>query len=393
MKIIHTGDWHIGKIVNEFSMIEDQRFYLDRVLELLEKERPDVFIIAGDIYDRSVPPAEAVELLDDVLSKIILELEIPVLAISGNHDSPERLSFGSRLLTNKGLYIEGMFNKEVKKVTLKDKDGNVNFYLLPYVDPARVRLAFKDDTIKTYNDAMKVLVKEIESTMKKDERNVLITHGYITFNFEDKESKGNLEVSDSERPLSIGGTDLIDAEVLNSFNYVALGHLHGPQKVGSDKIRYSGSLLKYSVSEWKQQKTIPIIELNKDGEVFVELRRLPVLRELRVIENNLDYIINRENHKGTNLDDYVFINLTDDGEVIDAISKIRAVFPNVMGLKMVNSSVKYDESKTSASENFREKTVDKLFSEFYFSIKGKEMDEERNKVIVNIIEESEGGRA
>lgn len=392
MKIIHTGDWHIGKIVNEFSMIEDQKFYLDRLIELLEEEKPDVFIIAGDIYDRSVPPAEAVELLDNVLSKIILELNIPVLAIAGNHDSPERLSFGSKLLKDKGLYIEGMFNKKIKKVTIKDEFGNVNFYLLPYVDPAKVRLAYKIDNIRTYDDAMKFLIGEIEKDINKDERNVLITHGYVTFNMEDKENKGDLELSDSERPLSIGGTDLIDGRNFDLFNYVALGHLHGPQKVGGNRIRYSGSLLKYSISECRQKKSIPIIELNKDGDVEVELREIQTLRDMRVIEGPLDRLVNRDTHIGDNLNDYVFVNLTDEGEVIDAISKLRAVFPNVMGLKMVNASVRDSESRTSASGNFREKTMTELFSDFYLSIKGKSMDEERVEVFNNILDASGRGK-
>ena len=387
MKIIHTGDWHIGKIVNEFSMIEDQKFYLDRLIELLEEERADAFIIAGDIYDRSVPPAEAVELLDNVLSKIILELNIPVLAISGNHDSPERLSFGSKLLKDKGLYIEGTFKKEIRKVTIKDEFGNVNFYLLPFVDPAKVRLIYKNDEIRTYDDAMKFLVNELEKDINKDERNVLITHGYVTFNMEDKENKGDLELSDSERPLSIGGTDLIDGRNFDLFNYVALGHLHRPQKVGGNRIRYSGSLLKYSVSECEQNKSIPIITLDENGEVEVELRKLQVLRDMRVVEGPLEKLIDRDTHKGENLNDYIFANLTDEGEVIDAISKLRAVFPNVMGLKMVNSREKNVDSKTSAGNNFRDKSESELFTDFYLSIKGKEMDQERIEVLNKVLEE------
>lgn len=393
MKIIHTGDWHIGKIVNEFSMIEDQKFYLDRLIELLEEEKPDAFIIAGDIYDRSVPPAEAVELLDNVLNKIILELNIPVLAISGNHDSPERLSFGSKLLKDKGLHIEGIFNKEIKRVTIKDEFGNVNFYLLPYVDPAKVRLVYKNNEIRTYDDAMKFLVNELEKDMSKEDRNILITHGYVTFSMDAKDSKGDLELSDSERPLSIGGTDLIDGRNFDLFNYVALGHLHGPQKVGGDRIRYSGSLLKYSISECRQKKSIAIIDLKEDGDVEVELRELPVLRDMRVIEGPLDKLIDRDTHIGDNLEDYVFVNLTDEGEIIDAISKLRAVFPNVMGLKMVNSITKEIDSKTSASGNFREKGMSELFSDFYLSIKGKSMDEDRIDVFNKILEESQRGKA
>lgn len=387
MKIIHTGDWHIGKIVNEFSMLEDQRFLLGKLVELLEEEKPDAFIIAGDIYDRSVPPAEAVGLLDDILSKIVLELNIPVLAISGNHDSAERLSFGSKLLRNKGLYISGLFNKNIERVTLKDEYGNVNFYLIPYVDPAELRLIYNDETIRTHNDGMKFLIKEIEKDLNKEERNILITHGYVTFYSEDKDSRGRLETLPSERPLSIGGTDLIDANSLDIFNYVALGHLHGPQKVGSNRIRYSGSLLKYSVDEWRQRKSTPIINLDNEGNVDVELKELKPLRELRVIRGPLEEVTNREIQKGTDLNDYVFVELTDEGEVLDAISKIRAVFPNVMGLKMVNMENNSSNSKTAASSNFREKSMDELFKEFYASIKGKEMDELREEQLNIILSE------
>lgn len=390
MKIVHTGDWHIGKVVNEFSMIEDQRFYLDRIIDLLKEEKADVFIIAGDIYDRSVPPAEAVELLDNTLNKIILELNIPVLAISGNHDSPERLSFGNKLLVDKGLYIEGIFKKEIKKITLKDEHGNVNFYLLPYVDPAKIRLAFSNDEIKTYDDGMNFLMNNLRNKINEKERNVLITHGYVTYCSEDNDD-GLLQVCDSERPLSMGGTELIDSKCFEFFNYVALGHLHAPQKVGSDKVRYSGSLLKYSVSEWKQKKSVSVIDLNGDGQVRVQLKELPVIRDLRVIRGPLEELLKRENHQGTNLEDYIFVELTDEGEILDAISKIRSVFPNVMGLKMINLVGGDMESKTAASGNFREKSMEELFDEFYINLKGKPMDEDRVKEISRLLREVEGG--
>ena len=190
MKIVHTGDWHIGKIVNEYSMIEEQKYYLDKLVELLREKEAEALIISGDIYDRSVPPAEAVELLDTILSKIILELKIPVLAIGGNHDSAERLSFGNKLLRDKGLYIEGNFNGEVKKVTLKDNDGSVNFYLLPYIDPAQARILYENPEIKTHDDMMREIVSRIYESLDIDERNILIAHGYVSYSYEDKEHRG-----------------------------------------------------------------------------------------------------------------------------------------------------------------------------------------------------------
>lgn len=387
MKIVHTGDWHIGKIVNEFSMIEDQRYYLDRLVENLRESKAEALIIAGDIYDRSVPPAEAVELLDNVLSTIILELNIPVLAIAGNHDSAERLSFGNKLLKDRGLYIEGSFNGEVKKITIKDDDGNVNFYLLPYVDPAQARVIYNNPKIKTHNDMMKEIILKINENLDESERNILITHGYIGSSYEDK---GGLETSDSERPLSIGGTDLIDSSLFEVFDYVALGHIHKPQKVGSNKIRYSGSLLKYSVSEWNQKKSIPMVEIDKNKNLSVDLIEINPLRDLRIIRGPLDELINRENHIDTNLNDYVFAELTDEGEILDAIYKLRAVFPNVMGIKMVNANLSNENTKTSAGENFREKSLDELFDEFYFNLKGKDMDEVRKNEIIKILEEVGG---
>lgn len=387
MKIIHTGDWHIGKIVNEYSMLEDQRYFLDKFIELLEEEKPDVLLIAGDIYDRSVPSAEGVELLDDVLSRIVLELKIPVLAISGNHDSGERLSFGNRMLRNKGLYIEGMYKKDTCKVTLKDEYGNVNFYLVPYVEPAVLRKIYEDDQIRTYDDGMKVIINEIEKNMNKNERNVIVTHGYVTYHCEDKENQGGLETLPSERPLSIGGTDLINAGNFDSFNYVALGHLHGPQKVGSDRIRYSGSLLKYSVDEYRQNKSIPIISMNEDGSVEVELKSIKPLRDVRKIRGPLSELIDRNTHKGEDLNDYVFAELTDEGEVLDAVSKLRAVFPNIMGMKRIAVNETEAESSTAAKGNFREKSVRELFDEFYSSIMNREMDEEREAVIDSVIKD------
>ena len=392
MKIVHTGDWHIGKIVNEYSMIEEQKYYLDKLVELLREKEAEALIISGDIYDRSVPPAEAVELLDTILSKIILELKIPVLAIGGNHDSAERLSFGNKLLRDKGLYIEGNFNGEVKKVTLKDNYGSVNFYLLPYIDPAQARILYENPEIKTHDDMMREIVSRIYENLDIDERNILIAHGYVSYSYEDKEHRGGLEVCDSERPLSIGGTDIVDGSIFEKFDYVALGHIHGPQKVGSNKIRYSGSLLKYSISEWKQKKSIPVIDINKDKNLKVELIEIKPLRDLRVIRGPIDELLNRENHQGTNLNDYVFAEITDEGEILDAISKLRAVFPNIMGLRMVNTSLGIENSKTSAGDNFREKSLDELFGEFYIDLKGKEMDEARNSEVIKILEELERGK-
>ena len=246
MKIIHTGDWHIGKIVNEFSMIDDQRYILNELIKLINFEKPDVLIIAGDIYDRSIPPVEAVDLLNEVFSKILIDNKVKIVAISGNHDSGERVSFVSKILEKEGLYIQGIIEDEIKNITISDDEGNVNFYMIPYVDPVILRRKFNNPEIRDHNDAMKAVISRIKPSLNESERNIVVTHGYVTYKRNDVIDKdgenlyelAELEVSDSERPLSIGGTDLIDSDNFNCFDYVALGHLHGRQKVGREEIRY-----------------------------------------------------------------------------------------------------------------------------------------------------------
>lgn len=398
MKIIHTGDWHIGKIVNEFSMIEDQRFILEQLVKVIEEERPQALVIAGDLYDRSIPPVEAVELLDEVFSKILLEVKVPVLAIAGNHDSAERLSFASRILTNNGLHIAGVIDKETKKVSLKDDFGLVNFYLVPYGDPREIRHTYQDEEISTHDDAMKKIVGNIRKSIKEDERNVLVAHGYVSFmkNDEaaaeqnDEYTRAGLQTSESERPLSIGGTDLISSEHFSCFNYTALGHLHGPQRVGSGNIRYSGSLLKYSFSEKDHKKGITIVELDEKGNAAVRHRELSPRRDMRIIRGPLNHLTSPEVYSRENVEDYIYAVLTDEEELIDPISKLRAVYPNIMGLHREDKNEK-EESRTSASNGYKSKSKLQLFQEFYQSILGKELINEKLDLVKGIIESVERG--
>ena len=396
MKIIHTGDWHIGKIVNEFSMIDDQEFVLKQLVKIIEKEKPDALLIAGDLYDRSIPPIDAVELLDRTFTKILLELKTPILAIAGNHDSAERLSFGSRILTKNGLYIAGVFHKEIKKITLQDKYGPVNFYLVPYADPREIKHILENDGITTHDEAMKSIIERIKEHMNKSERNIMVAHGYVSFikdykaaaeeEEEGKKIRAGLQISDSERPLSIGGTDLISGEYFNCFNYTALGHLHGPQKVGSDRIRYSGSLLKYSFSETNQKKGATIVNIDEFGEVSIEFKEFIPKRDMRIIKGPMDQLINPEVYKQANIEDYVYAILTDEGELVDPISKLRAVYPNIMGLNRETFEER-GESRTSASLGYENKSKLQLFEEFYGSIAGKELTEEKINIVKKVIEE------
>ncbi|MGL5616954.1 MAG: exonuclease SbcCD subunit D [Sarcina sp.] len=393
MKIIHTADWHIGKVVNEISMLEDQKYILNRLVQCLKEEKPDALVIAGDLYDRSVPPARAVELLDKYLDLIIGELKIPVLAIAGNHDSGERLNFMSSILKKQGFHIVGEINDEVETVTLNDTDGEVDFYLIPYGDPAVIREVYSDEAVKNHEDAMKKIIESINLKRDMKKRAVVVAHGYVT-NMSIKDSstreellkESNLELSDSERPLSIGGTDIISGKVFEGFNYVALGHLHGPQKVGSDKIRYSGSLLKYSFSEERQNKSITIVNINKDGEVDVELKDLKPLRNMRVIRGKLKELTKREFYENNNCDDYVFALLTDEGDLHEPISTLRAVYPNIMGLRR-DSDRTLDYEKIELNVKERQKSKIELFKDFYENVTEKEIDEDSIKLMIDLIEE------
>lgn len=381
MKIIHTGDWHIGKIVNEFSMLEEQKHVLEQLISIVEKEKPNALIIAGDIYDRSIPPVEAVELVDEVFNKLLLELKVPILAIAGNHDGAERLSFASKILTNNGLHIAGVFDGSIHCVTLQDDFGPVNFYLLPYTDPRNVRHLLDDNHISTHDDAMKKIIDNIGQALDSNERNIMITHGYITHIGEQE-----LCTSESERPLSIGGTDFVSSDYFNMFNYTALGHLHAPQKAGAENIRYSGSLLKYSFSEVKQNKGINIVELDKAGKAETRLIELIPKRDMRIIKGPINELISPDIYKNANTEDYVYAILTDKGELIDPISKLRSVYPNIMGLTKENGNQR-EENKTSATEGYKSKSKLELFKEFYDAIQGEPLGDEATEIMARIIGE------
>lgn len=391
MKIIHTSDWHIGKIVNEFSMLEDQKHILNELLKLVDIEKPSVLIIAGDIYDRSIPPVEGVELLNNIFSELVIKKGIKILAISGNHDSGERVGFANSILEKQGLYIIGRDEELYRKIELNDEYGKINFYLVPYKDPSVVRKLLNSSEIKNHNDAMKAIVENIN--INKNERNILITHGYITMYrdkakeaYKNKYQVANLEVSESERPLSIGGTDLVDYNIFNDFDYVALGHLHGRQKVGREEVRYSGSLLKYSFSEVNQKKGVTVFEIDKDKNVTVNLEELSPLRDLRVIKGNIDEIIENGRNSIEGKNDYIQAILLDNGELINPIEKLRSVYPNTMLITRENKR-QYDESDTSAKSGYKNKSEKDLFEEFYNSLSDGEFTEEKSKVVDEIISE------
>jgi exonuclease SbcD len=393
MKIIHTSDWHIGKIVNEFSMIEDQKYILNRLIDLIEKEKPEVLIIAGDVYDRSIPPVEAVELLNETLSNLIIDKKVKVLAISGNHDGGERLSFGSQILEKHGLYIAGRDDELYKHVVVKDGEKNVNFYLIPYKDPVLTRKILDEKEIKSHNDAMKFVVEKIKKDMNEKEINILVGHGYITMKREDaiecienKYEVANLETSESERPLSIGGTDLIDGKIFDDFDYVALGHLHGRQKIGREEMKYSGSILKYSFSEVKQKKGVYILDINDKDAINIDFKCLNPVRDLRVIKGNIEDLIEEARELEEGKEDYIQAILTDDGELINPMEKLRAVYPNTMLITRERKR-EISEDKTSAKGEYKKKSKLELFKEFYEDLGSGDYTEEKEVVLMNTINE------
>ena len=389
MKIFHTGDWHIGKSVNGFYMTEDQEFIMKQLYEEIKVEKPDLVLIAGDLYDRSVPPVQAIELLNKVLGKIVKELKTPIIALAGNHDSNERIDFASELLRESGLYLSGTLKREIQKITINDEHGPVNFYPIPYADPPVVRDLFEDESIKNHDDAMKKIVDSIDNIMNKDERNVAIAHGYVSYMKSDGEVTETLLESESEKPLSIGGTALINAAYFDAFSYTALGHLHGPQKVGTNKMRYAGSPLKYSFSETKQKKGITIVNLDEKGEVEIDFHEFKPRRDFRIITGELKELIKNDVSSLDNKEDYIKVVLKDKGEILDPMSKLRSVYPNVMELTR-EDRIKITSTGTVAV-NVREKSKLGLFDNFYEDIIGEKCSEEETQVMVKIIEKAEKG--
>ncbi|MGL4522222.1 MAG: exonuclease SbcCD subunit D [Bacilli bacterium] len=389
MRFIHTADWHLGRILHEYSLIDDQKFWFEKFLDFVKEEKPEAIILAGDIYDRSIPPTEAVELFDHLLFTITQILHIPIYAISGNHDSTERIRYGSRLFSQSGVHIAGDLKDGVKSVAHEDEWGTVHVHLVPYADPAYVRALYKEDCIRTHDDAFAAILAKHEQQFTQEGRHILVAHGYFTYYMDKKETHGDLTLSESERPLAIGGADLIDAERVDHFNYVALGHLHAPQKVGNNHIRYSGTPLKYSIGEAKQRKGFEVVTMDGDGAIETEHITLPVKRDVVVIRNTLQALLEKER-----TEDYVYIELTDEGELIDPMNQLRAVYQNALGMRRVNDKTMLNEEiKTQASGNWKQMTVPELFATFYASINDKEISAQQKKWIDEVYEEMKVGES
>ena len=377
MKFFHTADWHLGKIVQGVHMTEDQAVILKQFIEAVKNEQPDAVIISGDLYDRPIPPTEAVQLLDDVLSTIVLDLHTPVIAIAGNHDSPSRLHFANKLMKEKGFHVIGQFDKEQNPVIIEDEHGEVHVHLVPYADPSVVRHIYEDDSIQSHDDATKKIVEAITSSMDEKARHIYVGHAFVTPYGEAEEN-----TSESERPLSIGGAEYVRATHFSPFDYTALGHLHRAHFVRDEKIRYAGSPLKFSISEANHKKGYYIVEMDESGDVTVEKRTFHPRRDMRRVEATIDDILKMEENE-----DYVFVTLLDDAPVLSPMEKIRTIFPNAMHVTR-----KYDGILTKTEGNkyqkpVKELTDTELFQAFYKEVKGFSASEESTEIFTNVLDD------
>lgn len=387
MKLFHLSDLHIGKQLHGFSLIEDQVYILGKILEEIKKRKPDVLILAGDIYDKSVPPAEAVEILDDFLTELAaMEHGPDVMIVSGNHDSQERLSFGSRLFEEKKIFIAGYApgkeNPEVRKLVRTDEEGEVNFYLLPFLRPSFIREISGMEEIRTYEEAVRAVV----NTMKPDfsGRNVLICHQFFTWN-------GNSPRRSDSETVSVGGQDQVDISTVEAFDYVAAGHIHRPQPVGKAYIRYSGSPLKYSVSEAGQEKSITEVVLGKKGEIFLETIPLEPLRDVRKIRGTLSELTSRETLLAADPEDYVSAVLTDEEALYEPGRVLQGCYPHLLEWTVENSRTRREAEEEILPEE--KKTPAELFGEFYGQMQGAEMNEKQKRAMEEVFAalEEKGG--
>ncbi|MGX6441763.1 exonuclease SbcCD subunit D [Neobacillus sp. K501] len=372
MKFIHTADWHLGKLVHGVYMTENQREVLNQFVDVVAEEKPDAVVIAGDLYDRSVPPTDAVELLDEILFKINVELKTPVVAIAGNHDSAERLSFGSSWYKHSQFYLSGKLSTSFKPVQV----NGVNFYLVPYAEPGIVRQLLDDDSIHSHHDAMKAMVGKMEETLNPNEPNVLVGHAFVLGG----------QTTDSERILSVGGSGCVGAEVFEPFSYTALGHLHSPEAIKHEKVKYSGSLLKYSFSEAKQNKSISIIEIDDKGKFTHRYRSLVPTYDMRELEGHLEELLDSQFFEKQRLHDYLKVTLLDEGALIDPINKLRQVYPNVLHLERKIDVTDMKKKQSFNITQSEKKSELDLFEQFYAEMTTSDFTIEKKDAMADVIE-------
>lgn len=370
MKILHLSDLHFGKRLNNFSLLEDQYHVNRQIFKLAKDTHIEAVIIAGDVFDRQIPSAGAVQLFDDFLN-FWAELNLPVFITSGNHDSAERLSFGAHIFSQNNIYISPVYNGQIEPISLNDAYGKINFYLLPFIKPATVRPFFPDEKINSYTEAVQTVLNNLP--LNKDERNILIAHQFVT----------GAVLSDSEE-IVVGGLDNVDAHVFDAFDYVALGHIHTPQTILRDSIRYCGTLLKYSFSEANQQKCATVIDIKAKGQMDITAYPVKPLHDMRKIKGTYAELTDRQNYIGTDTDDYILTTLTDEEDVPDAIGRLRSIYPNIMQLD-------YDNIRTRTRNNIEAVDINtskaplELFGEFYKLQNNQPLNETQSQIMQDLI--------
>ena len=378
MKFIHLSDLHLGKRVNEYSMIEDQEYILKEIISIVDREKTDAVIIAGDVYDKPVPPSEAVMLFDSFLNQLA-NRKIHTFIISGNHDSAERMSFGSRLILESGIHISRAYEGKIEPIILEDEYGKINIYMLPFIKPANIR-RFTDEIVESYTDAVRAAITDM--SIDSDERNLLITHQFVT----------GSSRTDSEE-IAVGGTDNVDASVFLGFDYVALGHIHRPQSCTAEHIRYCGTPLKYSFSEAKDKKSVTVVEIKEKGSVDIKAVELAPIRDMIELRGRYDELMQRSFYEDTSYqEDYTHITLTDEEDVIDAIGRLRVVYHNLMKLDYDNNRTRADALVEEIAE-VESKSPMVLFSDFYEMQNNSSLSSEQREFMQNLIEEVWEGKA
>ncbi|WP_018392816.1 exonuclease SbcCD subunit D [Bacillus sp. 37MA] len=370
MKFIHTADWHLGKIVHGVSMTEDQRFVLQKLILLIEREKPDALVIAGDLYDRSVPTASAVNLLNEVLYQINVEMNVPIVAISGNHDSADRLAFGSTWFRQSRFYLAGKIEKEMYCPVIED----VHFHCIPFAEPGIVRHVYEDESIHSHHDAMKVIIERLSEKMDRDAIHIAVGHAFVTGG----------ETSDSERILSVGGTGNVGAELFSPFHYTALGHLHNPNAIRHETVHYSGSLLKYSFSEAAHTKSVSIVEVNGKGTLSVRREALTPIRDMKEVKGLFDEVMEMDE-----TDDYMKVTLQDEGALIDPMAKLKQKFPNILHMERAAGKILSIET---VSARRKQKNELELFGEFYGAMTGLDFTDEKEAYMAAVIDDVKKGR-
>ncbi|MGI2095576.1 exonuclease SbcCD subunit D [Shewanella glacialipiscicola] len=371
MKFIHTSDWHIGRQLHNQSLLDDQAFVLEQIIALASEHKVDAVIVAGDIYDRSIPPANAVALLDDVLNRLVHGLGLQVIMIAGNHDGHERLGFAAKQMAASGLYIIGPLSAEVHPIRLSSLSGDVVFYPLPYADPATVRHVFECEAA-SHEMAMDILLEQVRKHDSQGLPKVVIGHCFLD---------GGSE-SESERPLSIGGADKISPTLFTEFDYVALGHLHGPQYKGAEHVRYSGSILKYSFSEQHQHKSVTLVELGAQTPLNICLLPLKSMRDVRILEGELETLL-AQGKMDIKREDYLMVRLLDKHAILDAMGKLRAVYPNVLHLE--RTGLMAGQQQVALSRDHIKKGEMDMFCDFFSQVSGESLTQAQQTVMDDLL--------